>query len=65
MRAVGEFGATVMLAYNPKTVSIRLWEDNAIGGLSMAMPGVFVVMVISLAALAAWAWATQKAQETG
>ncbi|MDJ0270317.1 MAG: ABC transporter permease [Aigarchaeota archaeon] len=56
IRAMGEFGATVMMAYNPKTVSIQLWEDNAVGGLSMALPGVVVVILTILILLAAWAW---------
>ena len=34
VRAVGELGATMMMAYNPHTISIQIFEDNAIGGLT-------------------------------
>ncbi|MGA3296274.1 MAG: ABC transporter permease subunit [Candidatus Bathyarchaeia archaeon] len=56
VRSLGEFGATVMMAYNPKTISIQLWEDNAIGGLSMMLPGVLLVLTVSCLALGLWFW---------
>lgn len=63
VRALGEFGATVMMAYNPKTVSIQLWEDNAIGGLNLALPGVLLVMVVSFVSLAFWMWISGTGRE--
>ena len=56
IRAMGEFGANVMMAYNPKTISIQLWEYNALGGLKLVIPGVLIVMIISFASLAFWFW---------
>lgn len=56
VRALGEFGATVMMAYNPKTISVQLWEDNAIGGLNNVIPGVLLVLVISFLCLSALLW---------
>ncbi|PWU80351.1 MAG: sulfate ABC transporter permease [Candidatus Nitrosopolaris wilkensis] len=56
IRAIGEFGANVMVAYNPKTISIQLWEYNALGGLKLVMPGVLIVLVFSFASLAFWLW---------
>jgi molybdate/tungstate transport system permease protein len=56
IRAIGEFGANVMVAYNPKTISIQLWEYNALGGLKLVMPGVLIVLVFSFASLAFWFW---------
>lgn len=56
IRAIGEFGANVMMAYNPKTISIQLWEYNALGGLKLVIPGVLIVMIISFASLAFWFW---------
>jgi molybdate/tungstate transport system permease protein len=56
VRSLGEFGATVMMAYNPKTISIQLWEDNAIGGMAMMLPGVFLVLIVSCSALGFWFW---------
>ena len=49
VRAVGELGATMMMTYNPHTISIQIFEDNAIGGLSNAVPG--IIMVITLPVL--------------
>jgi len=56
IRAIGEFGANVMVAYNPKTISVQLWEYNALGGLKLVMPAVLIVLVISFASLAFWFW---------
>ena len=33
IRSIGELGATIMMSYNPHTISIQIFEDNAIGGL--------------------------------
>lgn len=35
IRAIRKFGANVMMAYNPKTISIQLWEYNALSGLKL------------------------------
>ncbi|MBV9177549.1 MAG: ABC transporter permease subunit [Nitrososphaeraceae archaeon] len=58
IRAVGEFGANVMMAYNPKTISIQLWEYNALGGLKLVIPGVLIVILFSFVSLAFWFWVT-------
>jgi molybdate/tungstate transport system permease protein len=58
IRAIGEFGANVMVAYNPKTISIQLWEYNALGGLKLVMPGVLIVLIFSFVSLAFWFWVT-------
>jgi molybdate/tungstate transport system permease protein len=34
------------MTYNPHTISIQIFEDNAIGGLSQAIPG--IILVVSL-----------------
>ncbi len=57
IRAIGEFGANVMMAYNPKTISIQIWEYNALGGLKLVMPGVLIVLVFSFGSIAFWFWA--------
>ena len=46
VRAVGELGATMMMTYNPHTISIQIFEDNAIGGLSQAIPGIILVVTL-------------------
>ena len=56
IRAIGEFGANVMMAYNPKTISIQLWEYNALGGLKLVIPGVLIVLIFSFGSLAVWFW---------
>ncbi|WP_181693238.1 ABC transporter permease [Natronomonas sp. LN261] len=37
-RAIGEFGATMMLAYNPRTMPTRLWIDFIAGGIDATVP---------------------------
>lgn len=46
VRAVGELGATMMMTYNPHTISIQIFEDNAIGGLTRAAPGIILVVTL-------------------
>jgi molybdate/tungstate transport system permease protein len=48
IRAIGELGATLMLAYNPHTISIQIYEDNALGGLSQAIPGIILSILLSV-----------------
>jgi len=52
VRSVGELGATMMMAYNPHTVSIQIFEDNAIGGLQNTVPLILLVILLSAAVLA-------------
>ncbi|MGH9911102.1 MAG: molybdate ABC transporter permease subunit [Nitrososphaeraceae archaeon] len=48
VRAVGELGATMMMTYNPHTISIQIFEDNAIGGLAQAVPGILLVVTLPI-----------------
>ena len=49
IRSLGELGATLMMAYNPNTISIRIFEDNALGGIYYAVPSIIsVILVIML-----------------
>ena len=41
----------MMMSYNPHTVSIQIFEDNAIGGLRQAMPDIILVIILSIIAL--------------
>ncbi len=52
VRSVGELGATMMLAYNPHTISIQIFEDNAIGGLQRAVPDILPLILLSIIILA-------------
>lgn len=47
IRAIGELGATMMLAYNPHTISIQIYEDNALGGLTQAIPSILLSITLS------------------
>jgi molybdate/tungstate transport system permease protein len=51
VRAVGELGATMMMAYNPHTISIQIFEDNAIGGLRNAIPDILLAIALSIIAV--------------
>jgi molybdate/tungstate transport system permease protein len=48
VRAAGELGATMMMAYNPHTISIQIFEDNAIGGLRQAVSGIILVVLLAI-----------------
>jgi molybdate/tungstate transport system permease protein len=52
VRAVGELGATMMMAYNPHTISIQIFEDNAIGGLRNAIPDIMLAIALTFFAMA-------------
>ena len=48
VRSAGELGATMMMAYNPHTISIQIFEDNAIGGLRQAVSGIILVVLLAI-----------------
>ena len=45
-RAIGEFGATIMMAYYPRTLPVQIWRSYESMGLDAAMP-VAVVLVVA------------------
>jgi ABC-type sulfate transport system permease component len=51
IRSIGELGATLMMAYNPHTISIQIFEDNAIGGIKNTVAGIVWVIILSSVAL--------------
>ena len=51
IRSIGELGATIMMAYNPHTISIQIFEDSAIGGIRNSVAGIILVIIIALFAL--------------
>ncbi|HEY5087733.1 MAG TPA: ABC transporter permease, partial [Gemmatimonadaceae bacterium] len=50
-RAVSEFGAVVVLAYNPKVVSVLSYDRFTTGGLRDALPIAATLVVVSLVPL--------------
>ena len=48
VRAVGEFGATFMLAYFPKTLPIYLYTSYLRGGIGEAVPAAIVLWLIGM-----------------
>jgi molybdate/tungstate transport system permease protein len=60
VRAIGELGATMMMAYNPHTISIQIFEDNAIGGIRQAVPGIILVILLSIIAVTVFYITTKK-----
>lgn len=50
-RAVSEFGAVVVLAYNPRVVSVLSYERLTTGGLAEALPVATVLVLVSLVPL--------------
>jgi molybdate/tungstate transport system permease protein len=51
-RGISEFGAVVILAYNPKTVSVLIYERFAGFGLSSALPVTTLLLILALVILA-------------
>lgn len=45
-RAIGEFGATMIMAYHPYTLPVDLWVQFSAGGLDEILAMAFVVIVI-------------------
>ena len=51
-RAIGEFGATMMVAYNPRTMPTRIWVEFLAGGIDAVVPIALALLAITLAVLA-------------
>jgi molybdate/tungstate transport system permease protein len=50
-RAIGEFGATIMLAYYPRTMPVQIWVSFTTLGSAEAFPVAVVLVGIAVAAL--------------
>jgi molybdate/tungstate transport system permease protein len=50
-RGISEFGAIVILAYNPKTISVLTWELFSGYGLSVVLPVTALLILIALVIL--------------
>ncbi|MFB6074947.1 MAG: molybdate ABC transporter permease subunit [Haloarculaceae archaeon] len=51
-RAMGEFGATMMLAYRPRTLPVSIWTSFLGRGTDAAFPLAVVLLAVSVIALA-------------
>ncbi|WP_311171899.1 ABC transporter permease [Halobellus ordinarius] len=52
-RALGEFGATMMVAYNPRTIPTRIWVDFISGGIDTVVPLALVLLGVTLLVITA------------
>jgi molybdate/tungstate transport system permease protein len=52
IRALGEFGATLIVAYNPHTLPVYMWVRFESNGLSGALPVAFLLVLLAGAAVA-------------
>lgn len=50
-RAMGEFGATIMLAYYPRTMPVEIWVSFTTRGLESTFPIAVVLIAVSVLAL--------------
>jgi molybdate/tungstate transport system permease protein len=50
-RAIGEFGATIMLAYYPRTMPVQIWTSFTTLGLENAFPIAVILVGISIGTL--------------
>ena len=52
IRALGEFGATMIVAYNPHTLPVYLWAQFEANGLPGALPVAFLLVLLAASAVA-------------
>ncbi|MEF8786162.1 MAG: ABC transporter permease [Haloarculaceae archaeon] len=52
-RAIGEFGATMMVAYNPRTIPTRIWVEFISGGIDATVPLALALLAITLVVVTA------------
>ncbi len=52
IRALGEFGATMLVAYNPHTLPVYMWVKFESDGLAGALPVAFCLVLLAAAAVA-------------
>ncbi|MFO7834691.1 MAG: ABC transporter permease [Halohasta sp.] len=52
-RAMGEFGATMMVAYNPRTIPTQIWVDFIGGGIDAILPLALALFGLTLLVVAA------------
>ncbi len=50
-RAMGEFGATIMLAYYPRTMPVEIWVSFSSRGVEQAFPVAILLIGVSVVAL--------------
>lgn len=50
-RAIGEFGATIMLAYYPRTMPVEIWVSYTTLGLDTAFPVAIILLGIAIITL--------------
>ncbi|MDE3076393.1 MAG: ABC transporter permease [Chloroflexota bacterium] len=48
MRCMGEFGATIILAYHPYTLPVLMWVNLTGTGLASALPVVLLALIVTL-----------------
>ncbi len=51
IRALGEFGATMIVAYNPHTLPVYLWVSFESNGLNGALPVAFLLVLLAAVAV--------------
>jgi molybdate/tungstate transport system permease protein len=52
IRALGEFGATLIVSYNPHTLPVYMWVKFESNGLTGALPVAFLLVFLAAAAVA-------------
>lgn len=52
IRALGEFGTTLIMAYSPHTLPVYMWMKFESDGLSGALPAAFCLVLVAVAAVA-------------
>jgi len=55
-RSMGEFGATMLVAYYPRTVPVQIWRAFVGQGLPAALPLAAILLAVSLVVVVALNW---------
>lgn len=55
-RSIGEFGATMMMAYHPYTVPVDIWVEFTSGGLAAILPIAVALVILTLGIVWVVSW---------
>jgi molybdate/tungstate transport system permease protein len=65
IRALGEFGATMIVAYSPHTLPVYLWTRFESNGLTGALPIAFLLVLLAAGAVAVSTLFNRRARNPG
>jgi molybdate/tungstate transport system permease protein len=64
-RGISEFGAVIILTYNPMITPVLIWERFEAYGLKYARPVAVLLIMLCLVIFAGLRWLAGRGRETG